>query len=87
MFFCLFLLEADDVFNSPVLVGKEQRGSAWSSESKSGQFTYTQAGVGLAALIEEKYDRRTRFLFAVILRSVANSGTQNYDKAWQKHRE
>lgn len=59
----------------------------WSLKSKGGQFTYTQARVGLAALIEEKHDRRTRFLFAVILRSVANSWTQNYDKAWQKHGE
>ena len=51
---------------SPVLVGKEQRGSVWSSESKGGQFTYTHARIVLAALREDKHDHRTRFLFAVI---------------------
>lgn len=33
----LDFLKTDDVFSSPVLVDKEQRGSAWPLESKDGQ--------------------------------------------------
>lgn len=45
-------VQTDDVFSSPVLVDKEQRGSAWLSESKDGD-TCTQARITLAALTEE----------------------------------